>query len=150
MYELYTPLQSGFQTHIGSVHYGLTALDLSLALTNSSHVVGYGLLVLLVLRYWGDEVRFYPQALILILFFSLAVECTQLFFVEGHCRLRDILANFVGVSAALLFHYVGCCYVRSNGTAGSAFRSWLPFALQVGLGIGLNLAFKRVALAWGA
>lgn len=62
----------------------------------------------------------------------------------------QIVANFVGVSAALLFHYVDCCYVRNRGIASSAFRSWLPFALQVGLGIGLNWAFKRVALAWGA
>lgn len=130
--------------HIGSAHCGLSERDLLLALTNSPHVIGYGLYALLALRYCGDGVRSYPGVWLSVFVFSLFVEFTQLFFVEGHFRLRDLFANFVGVSGALVLHRLTRCFAN-NGEGNRMTHTWVSAALHILLGLGLSYGSKHIS-----
>jgi hypothetical protein len=82
---------------------------------NVRHLISYAALLLLA--------RFaFPQAGLsliaaCILALSMLVELEQALFQHGHCRLRDMVPNVVGVSCALAILGMGRWFVRRRGAA---------------------------------
>ncbi len=94
---LYTPLQSNFLMHIGEPNFKITPLAISISLINTLHIIGYGIMALLFLHYLsGVKVNFW-KIFVIVFIYSIFIEVSQIFFVEGHCRLRDLIPNIMGI-----------------------------------------------------
>ena len=81
--------------------------------SNYRHIAAYGLLFLSCV--WSFEKHSIIKAAALVLAFSILMEIVQISFHDGHCRIRDMLPNFVGVLwAATLYKLIELAFKRSK------------------------------------
>ena len=81
------------------------------SLNNYRHIAAYGVLFLSCV--WSYEKHSIIKAAALVLAFSFLMEIVQISFHEGHCRIRDMLPNFIGVLwAAIVYKLIGFAFKR--------------------------------------
>ena len=92
-----TPLQAGFTTRSFTCDVGLNAADWIEGIANPRHLIAYAIIsALAVLALPGLPLW---QRVGIALLVSLGVEVEQAVFADGHCRMRDMVPNFISVIA---------------------------------------------------
>ena len=94
---LYTPIESRFIMHVGEIDLRISLLDVTISLTKKQHILSFGILSILLLNHLLYEKSRYLKVFLWIFGFSVLVEGIQIFFVQGHFRLRDLISNIVGI-----------------------------------------------------
>jgi hypothetical protein len=102
---LITPIQAGFALRSFSCDFGLNAADWIEGVANTRHLIAYAIIAALaVLALPGPLWQRVGVALLI----SLGVEVEQAIFADGHCRLRDMVPNFIaviiGAGVGILIH----------------------------------------------
>lgn len=69
-------------------------------LANYRHIIAFGILFILASQCFRRG-AFWKSAVVVLLL-SVFVEVEQALFLNGHCRVRDILPNFVAVAVGTL------------------------------------------------
>lgn len=101
-----TPLQAGLATQSFTCDLGLNAVDWIEGIANPRHLIAYAIIAALaVLALPGLPLW---QRVGIALLISFGVELEQAVFADGHCRLRDMVPNFIAVImggvAGILIH----------------------------------------------
>ena len=90
-----TPIQAGFTMRAFTCDVGLDAAGWIEGIANPRHLIAYA--VIAALAVWTLRGRPLWQPVGLAILISLGVELEQAIFMDGHCRLRDMVPNFVAV-----------------------------------------------------
>jgi hypothetical protein len=101
-----TPFQAGLATRSFTCDFGLDAADWLEGIANPKHLIAYAIIAALaVLALPGRPLW---QRVAVALAISLGVELEQAIFMDGHCRLRDMVPNFIaavmGAAIGLLIY----------------------------------------------
>jgi hypothetical protein len=90
-----TPFQAGLTTQSFTCDFGLNAVDWIEGVANPRHLIAYAIIsALAVLALPGLPLW---QRIGIALLISLGVEVEQAVFADGHCRMRDMVPNFIAV-----------------------------------------------------
>ncbi len=97
---VYTPIASDFVT----AHKGCEVIPpegvIVRTLANFKHIISFCILFILASQCFRRG-AFWKSAVVVLLI-SAFVEVEQAFFLEGHCRVRDMLPNLVAVGVGIL------------------------------------------------
>ena len=97
---VYTPIASDFVTAYKGCEVIPPAGVIVRTLTNYKHIISFCILFILASQCFRRGAFWKSAAVVLLL--SAVVEVEQAFFLEGHCRVRDILPNLIAVGVGIL------------------------------------------------
>lgn len=147
-YLLYTPIKSKFVTHLGNMDFRFGILDICLSFTNTFHIIGFGILSLLLLQSLSDN-RKYIKTLLILLLFGFLIEITQIFFVNGHFRLRDIVSNLLGILLSFIFYRVLLNEKENQSNKKILLLTLLIICMQIAISIIIYYVFKELSILLG-
>jgi glycopeptide antibiotics resistance protein len=108
---VYTPATIGFVTRPALQCELVSSAELWLfGLTNVRHLVTYSILAAVAVWAFGTHSLWLAAAVALTI--TAGVELTQAIFADGHCRVRDMLPNTVGVAVGVGFALLVALLVR--------------------------------------
>ena len=109
-----TPLDSKFRLANKTCEVRPALTMLLPSLFNPKHILAFA--VLAAIASLGMQRRPALRAWLLVMLLSAVIEIEQLFFVSGHCRVRDLLPNLVAATVGVgVAHAVR--FVRRRGAA---------------------------------
>ncbi len=97
---VYEPVRSGFTFSDQQCDLTANSGNVQSAFFNLRHIISYGLLCLVAAAAFR-QYRLLTVAAGVFLF-SVFLEIEQSFFSTGHCRLRDLIPNLVGIGAVII------------------------------------------------
>lgn len=101
-----TPFQAALTTRTFTCDLGLDAVDWIEGLANPRHLIAYAIISALAVLALPNLPLWQRVGVALLI--ALGVELEQSVFADGHCRLRDMLPNFIAViaggAAGVLIH----------------------------------------------
>jgi len=101
-----TPVQSGFTLRPFTCDLGLDGAEWIEGILNPRHLIAYAVIAALAIFAFRGRPLWQPVGFVLLV--SLGVELEQALFADGHCRLRDMVPNFIAViggsAVGLLIH----------------------------------------------
>ncbi len=149
LFLLYTPIQSNFALHVGELDLRHGILDVSVSFTNTLHIVGYGLISILILMYFtnNNSSKKYAKVFCSVFFFSILVEFTQIFFVQGNFRLRDLISNITGIMISFSLFKIFSKHFENRSSKVLFFL--LIFLIQIFVAILLHFLFKELSVVIG-
>ncbi|WP_010250449.1 VanZ family protein [Acetivibrio cellulolyticus] len=149
LYLIYTPLQSGFVMHFGELDFRLGLLDICISLTNKLHIIGFGIMAIFMLKALDGKPKKYLLTFVSIISFSIIIEITQIFFTEGHFRLRDLISNSAGI--LISFGLYRLIYERFKSLKGikHALINLVLVIFQIGIALIIYYTFKEISVYIG-
>jgi len=146
---LYTPIESRLIMHIGEIDFKLSLLDITISFTKKQHILSFGIFTILILNYYLYEKSRYLKVFLNVFGFSILIEVIQIFFVEGHFRIRDLISNITGIVFALCMFKIFEKYLKEASGVKTMLINILMVMIQVIFTLTVYYVFKEISVILG-
>ncbi len=146
---LYTPLESKFIMHVGEIDLRTSLLDVTISLTKKQHILSFGILSILLLNYFLYEKGRYFKVFLWVFGFSVLIEAIQIFFVQGHFRVRDLISNLVGIVFSIFMFNILEKHLKEASGLKTVVINMIMITVHILFTITVYYIFKEISVMLG-
>ncbi len=146
---LYTPLESKFIMHVGEIDLRTSLLDVTISLTKKQHILSFGILSILLLNYFLYEKGRYFKVFLWVFGFSVLIEAIQIFFVQGHFRVRDLISNIVGIVFSIFMFNILEKHLKEASGLKTVVINMITITVHILFTITVYYIFKEISVMLG-